>query len=141
MEASGAGGRDDPRDLGPGQIEHGVRRARVTVHRKPETDFRPAVSAVSADPSLKKLDGFVIPEGWTLEGLVRDPDHVLLSTPLPGRYMAMIDFRLRGFRYGYNTVGRLVGEEWNTKRKKYIGRGWRQEVIDDAVAHLRKVIQ
>jgi len=55
--------------------------------------------------------------------------------------MATVDFRLRGFRTGYSTTGRLVGEGWNARRKKYGGRGWRQAVVDDAVAHLREVLR
>lgn len=85
-------------------------------------------------PSLR------IPDGWTQEELSRQPDYVLISTPSPGRYMATIDFRLRGFRTGCGTTGRLVGEEWNKKRKKYGGRGWRQDLVDDAVAHLQEIV-
>lgn len=81
-----------------------------------------------------------IPDGWTLEPLERLPDHALLSTPSPRRYMATIDFRSRGFRSGYSTTGRLVGDEWNKPRKKYGGRGWKQILVDDAVAHLREVL-
>lgn len=79
-----------------------------------------------------------IPDGWTLEELSRD--HVLISSPSPGRYMATIDFRLRGFRTGCGTTGRMVGEAWNKKRKKYGGRGWRQDLVDDAVAHLQQIV-
>lgn len=82
-----------------------------------------------------------IPEGWTLEPLPRDEDRSLLSTPPPRHYMATIDFRARGFRSGYSVTGRFVGEEWNKPRKKYGGRGWRQEVVDDAVTHLREVLK
>jgi hypothetical protein len=85
--------------------------------------------------------GLRIPDGWTFEDLPRQPDHMLLSTPSPGLYMVTIDFRLRGFRTGYSTTGRLVGEEWNKKRKKYSGRGWRQEIVNDAVAHLQEVLR
>ena len=86
--------------------------------------------------------GVVLPEGWTLEPLPRQPDHALLSTPSTGRrYMATIDFRARGVRTGYSTVGRFISEEWNKPRKKYGGRGWRQVLVDDAVAHLREVLR
>ncbi len=78
-----------------------------------------------------------VPDGWTLEPLPRLPDHALLTSPLPGRYMATVDFRARGIRAGYSTTGRFVGEEWNKRRKKYGGRGWRQVLVDDAVAHLK----
>lgn len=81
-----------------------------------------------------------VPDGWTIEPMPRLPDHALLSTPPPMRYMTTIDFRLRGFRTGYCTTGRLVGEKWDKPRKKYGGRGWRQAIVDDAVAHLTGVI-
>lgn len=99
------------------------------------------MTAVTGESQLDGLDGLVVPEGWSLEGLPRQPDHVLLSTPPPGRYMATIDFHLRGFRAGYSTTGGLVGEAWNERRKKYGGRGWRQDLVDDAVAHLREVLR
>ena len=88
-----------------------------------------------------RADGLYILEGWTLEPLERQPDHALLSTPSPRSYMATVDFRLRGFRSGYSTTGRLVGDEWNKRRKKYGGRGWKQALVDDAVAHLQEVLR
>ncbi len=92
-------------------------------------------------PPAPRADGFRIPDGWTLEPLERLPDHALISTPPPGRYMATIDFHARGFRSGYSMSGRFVGEEWNKRRKKYGGRGWKQELVDDAVAHLQEVLR
>ncbi len=86
-------------------------------------------------------DGLRIPEGWTLEPMERMPDYALLCTPSPARYMATIDFRLRGFRSGYSTSGRMVTEEWNKPRKKYGGRGWKQAIVDDAAAHLQEVLR
>lgn len=82
-----------------------------------------------------------IPDGWTLAPMERLPDYALLSTPSPGRYMATIDFRVRGVRSGYSTTGRFVGEAWNKRRKMYGGRGWRQALVDDAVAHLQEVLK
>lgn len=83
-----------------------------------------------------------IPDGWTLEPLERLPDYVLLTTPSSGcRYMATIDFGARGFRAGYCTTGRFVGEEWNKRRKQYGGRGWKQTLVDDTVVHLREVLR
>lgn len=84
------------------------------------------------------LSALTVPEGWTLEPMERQPDHALLSTPAPFSYSVTIDFRLRGFRAGYSSIGRLVGEAWNEKRKKYGGRGWRQEIVDDAVTYLKE---
>lgn len=80
-----------------------------------------------------------LPEGWKLEAFPRDPAHAVLSTPAPLFYMATIDFHARGFRAGYRTTGQFVGEEWNKSRKKYGGRGWKQVLVNDAVAHLMEV--
>ena len=52
--------------------------------------------------------------------------------------MATIDFHARGFRTGCSISGRFVSEEWNKPRKKYLGKGWKQELTDDAVSYLRE---
>ena len=85
--------------------------------------------------------GLRIPDGWTLEPLERQPDYALLSTPPPGRYMATLDFGVRGIRAGYSTTSRFVGEERNKHRKKYGGRGWKQQLVADAVAHLQALLR
>lgn len=82
-----------------------------------------------------------VPDGWKLEEMPRDPDHLLITTPSPGVYFVTIDLALRGFRTGYSTTGLLVGEGWNKKRKKYGGRGWKQAVVDDAVKHLQELLR
>jgi hypothetical protein len=87
-----------------------------------------------------KVHGVRVPEGWALEALPRLPDYALLSTPPPMHYMVTIDFHRRGFRTGCSVSAKFVGEEWNKMRKKYRGRGWKQALVDDAVAHLRKVL-
>jgi hypothetical protein len=87
------------------------------------------------------LSVLTVPEGWTLEPMERQPDHAFLSTPAPLRYSVTIDFKLRGFRKGFSSIGMLVGEAWNQKRKKYGGRGWRQEIVDDAVAYLKESLR
>jgi hypothetical protein len=95
---------------------------------------------MSTTPQNLGAFGVVVPVGWALEMLPRQLDQGLLSDP-SGRYMATIDFRKRGIRTGYSTIGRFLGEEWNKRRKTYGGRGWRQELIDDAVAHLQEVLR
>lgn len=93
-------------------------------------------------PSSGTRRGIVLPAGWTLEPLPRQPAYALLSTPSSGRrYMATLDLRARGIRTDYSTSGRFISEEWNKPRKKYGGRGWKQELVDDAVAHLRVVLE
>lgn len=85
-------------------------------------------------------EGLCIPEGWTIETLDRLPDHALLSTPSPRRYMVTIDFKRRGLRTGCSVSGKFIGEEWNMRRKKYGGRGWKQALVDDAVTHLQGIL-
>lgn len=102
-------------------------------------DLSPAESRQVA-AVLSRPDGLRIPEGWTLEPLERLPDYMLLTTPPSPSYMATIDFKHRGIRSGFSTTGRFVGEVWNKPRKKYGGRGWKQAIVDDAVAHLREVL-
>lgn len=83
-----------------------------------------------------------VPEGWKLEPIPHS-DQLLLSTPPPS-YMATIDLHLRGFRSGYVQRGRFEGEKFTkrgTERKKYGGRGWKQALVDDAVAHLKEVLR
>jgi hypothetical protein len=83
-----------------------------------------------------------IPDGWTLEPLTGSLNQALLRTPPPS-YMATIDFRQRGFRSGLVQSGRFVGDTFGKRgmvRKKYEGRGWKQAIVDDAIAHLREVL-
>lgn len=101
-------------------------------------ESRQVADRIAAAP---RADGLRIPEGWTLEPLERMPDYGLLSTVLPVRYMATIDFVRRGIRSGYSVTGRFLGDEWNKPRKKYVGRGWKQALVDDAVAHLQEVLR
>jgi hypothetical protein len=91
-------------------------------------------------PPTSGILGVIIPEGWKLEPLPRQPDYALLSVP-SDPYMVTIDFGKRGLRTGYSTSGRFLGEEWNRPRKKYGGRGWKQALVDDAVDHLREVLR
>ncbi len=86
------------------------------------------------------MEGLTKPEGWTLEPIDSLAHHVVLTSPVPDRFMATIDFRSRGIRTGYSTTGSMLGETWKGKRKVYGRRGWKQAIVDDAVAHLRSVM-
>lgn len=113
-------------------------------------------------PQAPRADDLRIPDGWTLEPFARQPDYALLSTPSPGRYIATIDFRARGIRSGYSISGKFVGEEWSrastarasskrarqprgskpsTTPMKYSGRGWKQTLVEAAIAHLQEVLR
>lgn len=76
-----------------------------------------------------------IPKDWTLtkDGYGKDFD--VLTTPPPIHYSATIDWAHRAFRSGMSCTGPMA-----SAKKKYVGRGWRQALIDDAVAHLQKVL-
>jgi hypothetical protein len=105
-----------------------------------EDESRQVAESMPPAP-VPRADGLRIPDGWTLEALERQPDYALLSTPSPKRYMATIDFRARGIRSGYSVSGKFVGEEWNKRRTKPSGRGWKQELVDSAIAHLQEVLR
>jgi hypothetical protein len=80
-----------------------------------------------------------IPDGWVLEKATGLTDVHVLTAPYLGA--ATLDFRQRGFRGGaFVLSGRFVGEKATRQgpaRKKYEGRGWKQAIVDDAVAWLQ----
>lgn len=82
-----------------------------------------------------------IPNEWRLEPLERFPNFALLTSPAPERYMTTIDFQARGLRSGYCTSGPMLGERGGNKRPIYEKRGWKQKLVDAAVAHLRDVMK
>lgn len=76
-----------------------------------------------------------IPEGWQFKQL--KPEKLgcyLLTTPStrPPVLMATVDFRRRVFRGGLTVTGRAAVEI----TAFYTGRGWRQRLVDDAMAWL-----
>ena len=140
LEAAGwrVGSADEFLGLPASALPHAVPGAGLglsAAERRAMPNIKPA------PPPPPREDGLRIPEGWKLEPMEREPDHMLLSTPEPMRYMTTIDFRARGLRSGWSTVGRLLGDGQKTPRKKYGGRGWKQQLVDDAVAHLRGVLR
>ena len=72
------------------------------------------------------------PVGWTIEH--RD-GYAVLRHPNTMGGCVTIDWSCRGFRGGYSTDGRL------TSSKTYRGRGWREELVRDAVAWLSSVYE
>ncbi len=69
---------------------------------------------------------FKLPEGWTTATLVGE--QTLLTSP--HKYMVTVDFDKRGFRSGMSTHGQLLN------KTGYRGRGWKQQLVDDAVKWL-----
>jgi hypothetical protein len=74
---------------------------------------------------------FTIPDGWAQESIDRF-DGVLIQTP--ERLMATVDFTERCFRVGYSVSGRADGPV-----EKPFGRGWKQSLVNAAVARLEEV--
>lgn len=75
-----------------------------------------------------------LPDGWTSEDL--GGSFLLIDTPR-NRYRCSVtvDFTARGWRAGWSKTGRL------DSRDTYIGRGWRDRLIADAVEYLQEVIK
>jgi hypothetical protein len=86
-------------------------------------------------------DTLRIPDGWTLESMTGMRDVSVLTAPQIGA--ATIDFSRRGFRGGtFVLTGKFVGEKLTRSghvRKLYEGRGWKQSLVDDAIAWLQEV--
>ena len=98
----------------------------------------------SLDAKLQEIlaDLQPLPEGWKIEPILHTRLQAILTCPPPTLY-ATIDFDCRGFRGGYCVTGKFVGEKLlrsgKTQRKQYDGRGWKQALVNDAVAYLEKV--
>ena len=76
-----------------------------------------------------------VPTGWEIE-LINGYGGGFMLIRSPMGLMAMLDTKYatqRGFRTGHVTVGRL------TSTRTYAGRGWLQQLADDAVAHLAAI--
>lgn len=74
-----------------------------------------------------------IPAAWRREVLTDFPDMALYTEPRFGG-MVTVDYHNRGFRVGLMRQGRM------DSTKKYSGRGWRQRLELDAVAHLQVAV-
>lgn len=77
-----------------------------------------------------KVPSFTVPEGFTVEDYHQGLG-VVIELPIVGG--ATINWKCRYWcaGYGVSSFGRST--------KKYVGRGWAQAIVDDAVAMLREV--
>jgi len=73
-----------------------------------------------------------LPACWTLEE-VYSSRYVLLRSAPPQGYMATIDWQERRIRTGMTTRGAPISD------KEYVGRGWRDAMVADAIAHLQSI--
>jgi len=71
------------------------------------------------------------PVGWKRERMGNN--HEVFYAP-NGQGMVTVDFAMRCFRPGISTSGRPAST------KTYVGRGWKEAICIDAVAHLSEVL-
>lgn len=77
-----------------------------------------------------------LPDGWTSEDL-GSPFLLIRTREDQHGCFVTVDFADRGWRGGLTKTGPLVPRD----HRRYIGRGWRDRLIADAVAHLQEVIK
>lgn len=103
---------------------------------------------ISQTVSAAQLHDVVIPDGWTFEPYSKESrgleSYFVLCTS-GVRYACTIDFDKRCIRTGYSTSGTPLDWKYDKKRgyhvtPKYVGRGWKQQLVDRAIAHLREVL-
>lgn len=102
-------------------------------------DRREPLSAKPRNVIAMKTESLRVPDGWILDLVSKSWPHLVLLTAPPPLGMVTIDFRQRGFRGGCTVSGHFVGEKVTRRgitRPAYGGRGWRQKIVDDAVAWL-----
>lgn len=84
-----------------------------------------------------------LPESWTAKIGFHDHTVCLSSPPGAGGFTGSVtvDFELRQFALGEVDVGRNPDSDSCLKDKShYVGRGWRQQLVDDAVEALREAM-
>jgi hypothetical protein len=80
----------------------------------------------------------IIPEGWTKEVPCGDETGEVLVVSTPEKCHVTIDFKHRQWALGYGvTFLHIAGGSSNGK--KYSGRNWRKEIVQDAVSALKSV--
>lgn len=77
---------------------------------------------------------FILPEGWTSTEFAAYG--TVIDRPQPGGGSVTVDFELRAYAGGTSPV------RSNTRigSKSYKGRGWQQELVNDAVSWLESVM-
>jgi hypothetical protein len=81
---------------------------------------------------MTKMTKTNLPQGWSSEDAY-DERFLLIRSAPPKSYMATIDWQERCVRLGFVTRGPAISD------KEYAGRGWRDDIVEDAVAHLRSI--
>lgn len=78
------------------------------------------------------MSDFELPENWTLEDDAPEDGFSLITTPEPHKYRATIDWKQRTFRLGITSIRNSA----KLTTKKYKGRHWKTNLLEDAVAYL-----
>lgn len=71
-----------------------------------------------------------LPKDWTLAHDDPSPGFSVLESAEPHKYRATIDWKNRTYRLGVRTFGEKL------TAKKYKGRHWKTNLVEDAVAYL-----
>lgn len=75
-----------------------------------------------------------LPDGWKSEQMPYSRNILVIEHP-SNEGAVSVDFDSRCFRPGMCITGKFM------RHREYHGRGWRQSLVDDAVAYLRGVIE
>lgn len=79
------------------------------------------------------IENPTLPPGWSSE--VAGNSHLLIiATVETLKLYITLDFDKRGYRNGYSTTGPM------DSTTVYVGRGWKEQLISDAVQRLRSVL-
>ncbi len=77
------------------------------------------------------MKALILPEGWEQEW---SKDHKQVAINYPGEGFATLNFDQRGY-----SLGSTFHLPPTYTSANYAGRTWRQNIVDDAVAHLNKI--
>jgi len=89
--------------------------------------------------TTNKYETLRVPAGWEIELRVHGNHEAILMTPPPS-YFVTIDFVNRGFRAGINSTGPFMTSSDGKRGTPPSGRGWRQALVDHAVAYMKRTL-
>lgn len=81
---------------------------------------------------INHMKHITLPDGWSIES--EDASTVVIkATKGYSNVFVTVDLKMRVYRGGLVTTGRPLSP------KSYGGRGWREELIDDAITWLKGI--
>lgn len=84
------------------------------------------------------LEKIIIPEGWTKEAFCRDNTGNVIVLNVPSQGSVTIDFNRRWWNLGYGYSSLFSDSGCNSAGKKYAGRTWRNDLLQDAINAFKK---